>query len=104
MSEEKKSKNIGIMLLTVVICLLATLSMVNIKTIILSGFGGIVFFKVITIILFVSVIVLDVISCFFYVSVINSEFEAKGRFKAGNILFLISLCILIILIILFQCA
>lgn len=97
-------KNATIMLLIVVICLLATLNMVNVKSIIMLGFNGIIFFKVIAIILFATVVILDLISCFLYVSDISSNEEKTKCFKAGNILFLISLCILVVLQILVQCA
>lgn len=92
------------MLVLVVILILLILNTVNVKTIILTGFNKIVFFKVITIIVLVATIALSLISAFLYVAVINSDIIAKGKFKAGNILFLIALCISIILFILVQCA
>lgn len=107
MSDQNKKctcKVASTMLIILVILMLAILDTVNVKTIIQTGFNGIVFFKVIAIILFVSAISLNLISAFLYVAVMNSEFEAKGKFKAGNILFLIALCTSIVLFILVQCA
>lgn len=107
MSEQNKKeecKIAEIMLLIVVAQIFIIMKSINVKTIILTSFNGIVFFKVITMIFLISTVTLNLISSFLYISVLNSESENKCKFKAGNILFLISLCLTIVLFVLIQCA
>lgn len=102
--ESKKNKMASQMLLIVVILISIILCSVNVKTIILNGFGMLVIFRVFAMIFFVASIALNLISAFLYVSVMNSQIDAIGKFKAANILFLIGLCVSIVLLIMAQCA
>lgn len=105
MSEQsKKNKIASQMLMIVVILILVVLSSVNVKTIILDGFGKIVIFKVITMVFLVASIALNLISAFLYVAVMSSQIESTGKFKAANVLFLIGLCVSVVLLLMNQCA